>query len=232
MTRVLFVISAAKGWTLEDGSVHPTGYWAEEVAEPHRVFSEAGWDILIATPGGVPPTVDEISLGLMGGLPGTRKKVEEYLKSISEQLNNPLSLDQVHEGDYDLVFYPGGHGPMEDLAVDPVSGALLRARVNAGRPVALLCHAPAAVLAAKNEDGSNPFAGKKMTGFSNAEEKVNAFAHKATWYLQDELEKAGIEYEKALVPFTSRVVVDGAVYSGQNPQSATALAETIVKELS
>ena len=88
MTRVLFVVSAAKGWTLDDGTVHPTGYWAEELAEPHRIFSEAGWDIDIATPGGVTPTVDGLSLGVMGGMPSTRKKIRAYLDSIADRLGN------------------------------------------------------------------------------------------------------------------------------------------------
>lgn len=232
MTRVLFVVSAAKGWTLDDGTVHPTGYWAEELAEPHRIFSEAGWDIDIASPGGVAPTVDELSLGVMGGMPSTRKKIRAYLDSIADRLNHPLRLDEVDEDDYDLVFYPGGHGPMEDLAVDEVSGALLTRRVHADRPLALLCHAPAAILAAREPDGSNPFAGRTMTGLSNVEEHLNTFARKAKWLLQDEMEEVGVDYDKALIPLRSHVVVDGNLYTGQNPQSASELATTIVEALS
>lgn len=231
MKNVLFVISAADGWTLADGTVHPTGYWAEEVAEPHRLFREAGWHITIATPGGVPPTLDELSLGVAGGLPGKRKKIRAYLDSIADELNHPRALDTVDEADYDLVFYPGGHGPMEDLAVDAVSGALLTRRLHAGRPLALLCHAPAAVLAAREADGTNSFAGRTMTGLSNMEELVNPFAHKAKWLLQDKLEEVGVQYDKALLPFTSHVVADGALYTGQNPQSASELAERLIEAL-
>ncbi|AJE83656.1 MULTISPECIES: type 1 glutamine amidotransferase domain-containing protein [Streptomyces] len=232
MTRVLFVISAATGWTLADGSVHPTGYWAEEVAEPHRVFREAGWDLTVATPGGVAPTLDELSLGLAGGLPGTRKRIRAYLDSIADELDHPLSLDSVDESPFDLVFYPGGHGPMEDLAVDAVSGELLTRRLASDRPLALLCHAPAAILAARNPDGSNPFAGRRMTGLSNIEERLNTFSRKAKWFLEDRMVEVGVAYDKARLPLRPHVVVDGNLYTGQNPQSATALATALVKALS
>jgi short-subunit dehydrogenase/putative intracellular protease/amidase len=231
MTSVLFVVSAADGWTLADGTVHPTGYWAEEVAEPHRVFREAGWDITVATPGGVAPTLDELSLGPAGGLAGTRKTVRAYLDSIADELNRPVSLDSVDESRFDLVFYPGGHAPMEDLAADPVSGELLTRRLASGRPLALLCHAPAAVLAARGPDGSNPFAGRRMTGLSNTEEHLNRFSRKAKWLLEDRMVEAGVRYEKGRLPLRPYVVVDGNLYTGQNPQSATALATRLVEAL-
>ncbi|MGK4218744.1 type 1 glutamine amidotransferase domain-containing protein [Kocuria marina] len=231
MTEVLFVVTAAKGWTLKDDTVHPTGYWAEELAEPHRLFTEAGWNITVATPGGVAPTLDELSLGIAGGLPGRRKEIRAYIESIQDQLDRPISLDAVDESWYDLVFYPGGHGPMEDLAFDAVSGELLRKRLASGAPLALLCHAPVAVLAAQNEDGSCAFAGKRMTGLSNVEEKLNTFGWKAKWYLQDALQEAGIDYRKGVLPLRPFVEVDGALYTGQNPQSADALAERILADL-
>ncbi|MFJ8921926.1 SDR family NAD(P)-dependent oxidoreductase [Streptomyces sp. NPDC102415] len=231
MTRVLFVVSAADGWTLADGTVHPTGYWAEEVAEPHRVFREAGWDITVATPAGVAPTVDKLSLGPAGGLPGTRKKIRAYLDSIADELNHPVGLDSVDEAQFDLVFYPGGHAPMEDLAADPVSGELLTRRLASGMPLALLCHAPAAILAARSPDGSNPFAGRRMTGLSNTEEHLNRFSRKAKWLLEDRMIEAGVEYDKGLLPLRPYVVVDGSLYTGQNPQSATALATRLVEAL-
>lgn len=231
MTKVLFVVSAADGWELKDGTVHPTGVWAEELAEPHRIFSEQGWDITLATPGGVAPTIDQLSLGIAGGLPGKRKRIEAYLESIAEQMNNPVSLSDVDQADYDLVFYPGGHGPMADLAQDKTSGALLVERLAADRPLALLCHAPAAILAAKKEDGSNAFAGRTMTGFSDMEEKLNTFSSKVPWFLETEMKNAGVEYSKALLPLKSHVVRDGNLFSGQNPASAEELATTIVKAM-
>src|SRR5699024_11034298 len=109
-------------------------------------------------------------------------------------------LAEVDPADYDAVFYSGGHGPMEDLAVDETSGALLTAAVNSGQPVALLCHAPAAMLAARNDDGTWPFVGYAMTGLSNVEEKINPFGWKAPWLLEDRLVAKGAHYSKALLP--------------------------------
>ena len=99
-------------WELTDGTRHPTGYWAEELATPHRIFSEAGWSIDIATPGGVAPTAEKSSLGIAGGMPGHRRRITAYLDAIAADLTHPIPLDRVDETQYDLVFYPGGHGVM------------------------------------------------------------------------------------------------------------------------
>lgn len=231
MTTVLFVVSAADHWTLKDGSQHPTGFWAEELAEPHRIFTEAGFELTLATPGGQVPVVDKLSLGLMGGTPAKRQKIRAYLDKISGWLESPMQLAKVDESEFDLVFYPGGHGPMEDLAVDLVSGALLRNRLLSDRPLALLCHAPAAVLAAHDENGHNPFAGRTLTALSNVEERMNYFSWKARWLLETELKDAGINYQKATFPYREHVVTDRNLYTGQNPQSSVELAELLVQKL-
>ncbi|MER5391472.1 type 1 glutamine amidotransferase domain-containing protein [Saccharopolyspora sp. NPDC002686] len=232
MTDVLFVISAADRWTLNDGSVHPSGYWAEEVAVPHRIFSEAGWDITIATPGGKAPTLDQLSLGLAGGAPWKRREVKRYLAGIETALANPVALDAVDADEFDLVFYPGGHGPMEDLAHDSTSGGLLASRLASGKPLALLCHAPAAILAATGSDGTSPFAGYRMTGLSNREELLNRFAKKAPWLLEDKLKEAGVVYSRGRIPLRPHVVVDRNLYTGQNPQSSERLARRLLVDIS
>jgi putative intracellular protease/amidase len=130
-----------------------------------------------------------------------------------------------------VVFYSGGHGPMEDLAVDETSGALLTKRLASGGPVALLCHAPAAALAAKNPDGSWPVKGYMMTGLSNAEERLNPFAWKAKWLLEDRLKEARADYTAGL-PLKSKVVVDRNLYTGQNSGSSAALARRIIADVS
>ena len=231
MTKVLMVISAADRWTLNDGTVHPSGYWAEEVAMPYRIFSEAGWDITVATPGGKAPTLDQLSLGISGGMPWKRREVKHHLDGIQDVLAHPVSLDTVDPDDFDLVFYPGGHGPMEDLAYDKTSGALLTKSLLSSRPLALLCHAPAAILAATDPDGKSPFAGWKMTGLSNREELLNSFAKKAPWLLEDKLREAGVDYSKGF-PLRPHIVVDGNLYTGQNPQSSEKLAERLVADVS
>ncbi|SEL32054.1 type 1 glutamine amidotransferase domain-containing protein [Streptacidiphilus jiangxiensis] len=231
MTKVLMVVTAADHWTLRDGEEHPSGYWGEELAMPHKAFSEAGWDITLATPGGKIPTLDKLSMSFTAGWPTTLREVARYLDSIQPQLHTPQRLQEMHPDEYDLVFYPGGHGPMEDLAFDPVSGALLTHVLRSGRPLALLCHAPAAALAAKNEDGSWPFRGYRMTGLSNLEERLNSFGRKAAWLLEDRLREYGADYVKGHIPLRPFTVVDRNVYTGQNPASSQQLARRLMADM-
>ncbi|MFF7878346.1 type 1 glutamine amidotransferase domain-containing protein [Streptomyces californicus] len=227
MTKALFVVSAADRWTLRDGEVHPSGYWGEELAVPHKVFIEAGWDVTIATPGGKTPTLDRLSMSKTAGWPSKLREVAAYLDGIDAELRRPRVLAEIDPDEFDVVFYPGGHGPMEDLAVDPVSGALLTRFLASGKPLALLCHAPAAAFAARNEDGSWPFTGYRMTGLSNLEEKFNSFGRKAIWLLEDRLRESGAVYSKARLPLRPYVVVDRNLYTGQNPPSSERLVADV-----
>ena len=229
MTTVLMVLSGADHWTLKDGTKHPTGVWAEEFVVPYLAFRDAGWDITVATPGGRTPTIDQLSLGIAGGAPWKTEQIKEQLERLRPVLESPVVLADVEADAYDLVFYPGGHGPMEDLAVDEVSGAILARRLQQQRPLALLCHAPAAMFAARAEDGSWPFAGYSMTGFSNMEEKVNPFSWKAEWLLETRLKEEGADYSKGL-PLRPHIVQDRALYTGQNPQSSEELAKKLIAD--
>lgn len=227
MTSVLFVLSAADRWTLNDGTAHPTGFWAEELVAPHRIFTEAGWDITVATPGGIAPTVDAGSLTARTA--GSDEHVAEltgYLVSIADALAHPAVIADVTVSDHDVVFYPGGHAPMEDLAVDPASGRLLTSALDAGTILGVLCHAPAALLAAQREDGSWPFAGYRVTGFTDAEERLGGLADKAKWLVQSRLVELGADFVES-APYMSHVEVDRNVYTGQNPASSVALATAI-----
>jgi putative intracellular protease/amidase len=231
VTTVLFVVTGADHWTLADGTLHPTGYWAEELATPHRLFRKAGFDVTIATPGGVAPTVDAVSLAAEStGGKEQADAIAAYLASIRADLENPVKLEEIDLDAYAAVLYPGGHGPMEDLAADATSGRLLTAALDSGKPLAVLCHAPAALLAARREDGSWPFAGYRMTGFTNAEETVAGFADKATWLLQDRLVELGADFDAA-APFTAHVVADRNLHTGQNPASSEQLARNIIEIL-
>jgi len=232
MTSVLMVLTSARVWTLTDGTQHPTGFWAEELVVPYTTFTEAGWDVTIATPGAKVPVVDELSLGIAGGLPTSTRRLRARLEALQAVLEHPADLHDVDAHAFDLVFYPGGHGPMEDLAHDQTSGRLLTERLASGRPLALLCHAPAAVLATVDDAGHSPFAGRRMTGLSNREELLNSFARKAPWLLEDKLKEIGVDYSKGLVPLRPHVVVDANLYSGQNPQSSHKLARALVDALS
>lgn len=231
MANVLMILSAADSWTLKDGSAHPTGFWAEEFVTPYEVFTDAGWPVTLATPGGRVPTVDQASLGEGAGDPDHLEQVKASLDRLAPVLDSPSDLADVDHNDFDLVFYPGGHGPLEDLAVDKTSGGILRDRVVAGKPVALLCHAPAAVLAASDDLSSSPFAGYAMTGFSNVEERQVGLADNAPWLLEDKLVELGADFSTAAEPWGSHVVADRGVYTGQNPQSSEELARRVITEL-
>ncbi|MEU1213922.1 type 1 glutamine amidotransferase domain-containing protein [Streptomyces sp. NPDC005791] len=231
MPSVLFVLTGADHWTLNDGTTHPTGFWAEELAAPHRVFTQAGFDITVATPGGVAPTVDGASLAAeANGGQEQADAVASYLASIDETLRIPARLEDVVPTSYDIVFYPGGHGPMEDLAVSEVSGRLLTQALDSGTQVGVLCHAPAALLPARREDGSWPFAGYRMTGFSNAEETQAGLAAKAPWLLENRLVELGADYAAA-DPWAVHTVHDRNLHTGQNPASSERLAREIVAAL-
>ncbi|MGW6518695.1 type 1 glutamine amidotransferase domain-containing protein [Streptomyces sp. NPDC054950] len=230
MAKILFVLTGADHWTLADGTLHPTGFWAEEVVAPYEAFRAAGHEVVVATPGGVVPTVDQGSLAAeVNGGQEAADRIAAALDAIPE-LRRPLRLEDVDLGDHAAVFYPGGHGPMEDLAVDAVSGRLLVDALRSGKPLGVVCHGPAALLAAVTEDGSNAFAGYRVAAFTNAEELQAGLGDKAKWLLQDRLTEAGVEV-RAGEPWAPHVVVDRNLITGQNPASSTPLATELLKHL-
>ncbi|MFF1511299.1 type 1 glutamine amidotransferase domain-containing protein [Streptomyces sp. NPDC058326] len=230
MRKILFVMTGADHWTLADGTKHPTGFWAEEAAAPYEAFTAAGYEVVVATPGGVVPTVDKSSLApeVNGGQEGA-DKVAATLDAFTG-LRNPLRLEDVTPADYAAVFYPGGHGPMEDLAVDETSGRLLIDALNSGRPLAVVCHGPAALLAATVADGTNAFAGYRVAAFTNDEETQSGFADKAKWLLESRLVDAGVDVQVG-EPWVPNVVVDRNLITGQNPSSSAPLAAEVLKAL-
>ncbi|MGW2563687.1 type 1 glutamine amidotransferase domain-containing protein [Streptomyces sp. NPDC001514] len=231
MTKVLFIVTGADHWTLNDGTKHPTGFWADELVLPHRAFTAAGFDITIASPEGARPVVDQVSLAphVVGG-PEHARELTDYLDALNETLASPRRLEDVDPDDYDMVFVPGGHGPMEDLAVHEPTGRILTTMLDSGRTVVIVCHGPAAMLAARHADGTWPFAGYRMTAFTNEEETIGGLARKAPWLLEDRLAAAGAQLENS-VALTPNVVVDRNLYTGQNPMSAAPLAERVVADI-
>ncbi|GAB6986521.1 type 1 glutamine amidotransferase domain-containing protein [Nocardioides pyridinolyticus] len=233
MARVLFAVTGSRHWTLNDGTQHRCGYWPEELAVPHEVFAHAHIDVDIATPGAVVPVPDEagFSAEMNGGSEEPGARFRAYLKTISDDLDNPVDLNQVDPDDYDLVFVPGGHGPMEDLAASEAFGRLVVAFTEQHKPVSAVCHGPAALLPAVDEDGWI-FRGRRVTGFSNTEEEQVGLADKAPWLLEDRLRSAGGEFEQGPGPWQEYVVVDGNLYTGQNPASSRPLAQLLVSAVS
>ncbi|HEY1974794.1 MAG TPA: type 1 glutamine amidotransferase domain-containing protein [Pseudonocardia sp.] len=230
MAKILFVMTGATHWTLNDGTKHPTGYWAEEFVAPYRAFKNAGHEIVVATPGAVVPTVDQVSLTPdMAGGEQAAKEAAEVIESAHE-LRAPIELRDARLADYDSVYYPGGHGPLEDLAVDQDSATLLVETLHSGKPLAVVCHAPAALLATKGVDGTSPFAGYRVTAFTNEEETQAGLAAKAPWLVQTELVNLGLQFNEG-APWQPNVVSDRNLYTGQNPASSAPLADEIVKAL-
>ncbi|MEV6200121.1 type 1 glutamine amidotransferase domain-containing protein [Streptomyces sp. NPDC051771] len=230
MSKILFVLTGADHWTLADGTKHPTGFWAEEAAAPYEAFTAAGHEVVVATPGGVVPTVDRGSLAPeVNGGPEGADRVAAALDAFAA-LRKPLRLEDVDPAEYDAVLYPGGHGPMEDLAVDADSGRLLIDVLDSGKPLAVVCHGAAAFLAAVGEDGANAFAGRRVAAFTDAEEIQAGLAERAEWLLETRLREAGIDVD-AGEPWAPHVVVDGNLVTGQNPASSTALAAEVLKKL-
>jgi putative intracellular protease/amidase len=228
--KILFVMTGVDHWTLADGTKHPTGFWAEEAVAPYQAFTAAGHTVTVATPGGVLPTVDAGSLApqVNGGEEGATE-VAAALASFAE-LKDPVRLEDVDLDAYDAVFYPGGHGPMEDLAVDATSGRLLTLALKSGKPLGVVCHAPAALLAAVDEDGGNSFRGYRVAAFSNAEETQAGFADRAKWLLETRLVEAGVDVRVG-EPWLPNVVVDRNLVTGQNPSSSAPLAVELLKKL-
>ncbi|TDQ02445.1 MULTISPECIES: type 1 glutamine amidotransferase domain-containing protein [unclassified Leifsonia] len=231
MSNILMVVTAADSLTLADGSAHPTGFWAEELVVAHRDLTAAGHTITIATPGGCIPTVDPGSLTVE--IVGEQAKVDDfraYLAQISDDLAHPLALDSAVAADYDAVVLPGGHGPMADLAFDAALGSLLTEADARGTLIAPFCHGPAGLLSAVDASGAFAFAGRRLTVFTDEEERTGGLRENTPWFVASTLRERGALVEDGDA-WTSHVVRDGNLISGQNPQSSEAVAKALVEAL-
>lgn len=223
------VISGATIWELKDGSEHPTGFWAEEFVVPDRMFRDAGLSVTIATPGGVTPLADELSLALeMNG--HDKQKVDEfraYLADSKDNLAAAVKLEDVDPSEYDIVFVPGGHGPMQDLSTNADIARIFEATLDdPTKVVASLCHGPASFSTA-TRDGQWLFTGRRLTAFLDEEEAQAGFADKAPWLLESRLREYGAIFESGPA-WGSYVVVDGNLVTGQNPASAEEAAKAVL----
>ena len=231
MSHILMVVSAADSLELADGTQHPTGFWAEELVVAHQALKASGADITIATPGGKKPTVDPGSLnpGIVGDEDKVRK-FERYLAEIAADLDSPEALSAVNVAGFDAVVLPGGHGPMADLAKDSDLGALLIEANDAGTIIAPFCHGPAGLLSATAQDGSFAFADRQLTVFTDEEELTGGTGTNTPWLVATTLGERGA-IVKAGPAWSSYVVRDGNLISGQNPQSSEAVAAAVVAAL-
>ncbi|MCI2957080.1 type 1 glutamine amidotransferase domain-containing protein [Agromyces atrinae] len=228
MSHILMIVTGANSLTLADGTEHPTGFWAEELVVAHRDLTRAGHTITLATPGGVRPTVDAGSLAESTAGEKTAE-LTSYLVSIDDVLAVPTVLADVHPGGFDAVVIPGGHGPMTDLAFDEVTAGILKAADDAGTIIAPFCHGPAALLSTRTDSGFT-FAGRRLTVFTDDEERQGGTGENTPWFVEDELRKAGAIIQSGPA-WSSHVVIDGNLISGQNPQSSAAVTAAVVEAL-
>ncbi|MGW3411880.1 type 1 glutamine amidotransferase domain-containing protein [Streptomyces sp. NPDC000888] len=228
MAKLLFVLTGATYWVLKDGTRYATGYWAEEFAAPYKLITEAGHEVVVATPNGVTPNVDMMSLrpSMAGGEQGALD-LEEIIRS-AEAMRRPLQLSDVRLEDYDAVYVPGGHGPMADLALDADVGRILTAQLASGKPLAIVCHGPAAILATRIH-GESPFKGYRITCFTDEEEEGVGLADRVSWLLETELkDKIGVEFSRGEI-WKPYMVEDRNLITGQNPDSAAVLASRLLE---
>jgi len=205
-----------------------TGFWVEEFATPYYVLADAGAEITIASPKGGQPPVDPKSELKDAQTPSTERFDED--KALMDKVAHSMKLNDVNEADYDAVFYPGGHGPLWDLATNEKSIELIEAFYNHQKPIAFVCHSPAALVNVKALNGEPLVKGKHVTGFSNTEEDAVKLTNVVPFLLEDELTKQGAHYSKG-EDWASHVVEDGLLITGQNPGSSEAVAELLLETL-
>jgi putative intracellular protease/amidase len=233
MTSIAIIMTGATTWTMKDGTPHPTGFWAEEFVKPHKTFTAAGLDITLASPQGRTPTTDPLSLNLAYNHDdaGEVAALKQYIEELSGRLENTTPIADLDPARLDVVFVVGGHGPMQDLAVDPDVSDLFSAVLDhPDKILAAVCHGPASFLSAHRPDGTWLFKGRRLTGFSNEEETAASFAGNAPWLLEDRLRLAGAQYV-AEPAWTPHAEVDANLVTGQQNYSAQVTADAVMKVL-
>ncbi len=205
-----------------------TGFWLEEFAAPYYVFKDAGATISIASPQGGQPPLDPKSDEPDAQTDATRRfKADDAAQAA---LARTHKLSDVNAKDFDAVFYPGGHGPLWDLADDATSIKLIEQMLAAGKPVAAVCHAPGVLRHVKSPDGKPVVQGKSVAGFTNSEEKAAGLTDIVPFLVEDMLKQNGGLYTKA-ADWQAHVVRDGLLITGQNPASSEPAAEALLAQL-
>lgn len=205
-----------------------TGFWLEELAAPYYTFIDAGADVTLASPAGDQPPLDPKS-NEPDAQTETTKRFEADEVAM-RALANTHKLSEVLNQEFDAVFYPGGHGPLWDLAKDQNSISLIEQTLQANKPVALVCHAPGVLRDVKNAEGRPIVEGKSVTGFSNTEEDGVGLTDIVPFLVEDTLKEKGGQYSKS-EDWQVHVQQDGLLITGQNPASSAATAEALLKLL-
>ena len=205
-----------------------TGFWLEELAAPYYVLKDAGVEVTLASVNGGQPPLDPKSNDPSFQTHATRRF--EGDAEAKAALAATIKLSEVSADGYDAVFYPGGHGPMWDLAEDSHSKDLIERMIATGKPVALVCHAPGVLRHVKAKDGSPLVKGKNVTGFTNSEEQAVGLAEVVPFLVEDMLKTSGANFSKA-ADWQPYVVTDGLLIMGQNPASSDPVANALLTHL-
>lgn len=207
---------------------HKTGFWLEEFTAPYYVFRDAGADITLASPKGGQPPVDPNSEAEDALTESTRRFSED--EHGRQALASTRKLSDVNVYDYDAVFYPGGHGPLWDLAEDSDSIRLLQEANNAGKVIGAVCHAPAIFRHPESPNGDWFVRGRSVTGFSNSEEEAVGLTSVVPFLVEDMLKEKGGNYSRG-DDWSPHIVVDGNLITGQNPASSEGAAKAVLQAL-
>ena len=205
-----------------------TGFWLEELAAPYYVFKDAGATLTLASPAGGQPPLDPKSADADALTDATRRFDADLEAKAALAATHRLA--DVNLADYDAVFYPGGHGPLWDLAEDTTSIALIEAAIAAGKPVAAVCHAPGVLRHVRAADGQPLVKGKAVTGFTNTEEAAVGLTDVVPFLVEDMLVANGGTYSKT-ADWGVHVVRDGLLITGQNPASSAEAARVLMAAL-
>ena len=205
-----------------------TGVWLGEFTDPYYEFIDQGYSVTLASPLGGKPPVDPLSEITENITASNRRFQADSAAQLAFAKTH--TLDSVDPDGYDAVFYPGGHGPLWDLATNEISARIILDYYNMGKPVGAVCHGPAALIkAAELQPGF--LTGKKVAGFTNAEETLTARSGNVPYELETRLKELGADFHSALLPFSSHVEVDGLLVTGQNPLSAGPTAKALIEVL-
>ena len=225
MKKILMVLTSHDGLVNTDSK---TGVWLGEFTDPYYEFLDAGFEVSLASPKGGEPPIDPRSK-LTENITSSNRKFQKD-EEAQRAFEFTIPLKEIKAVDFDAIFFPGGHGPMGDLATDEVNARLVLDFFRENKPIGAICHGPAALITAATEE-PDLLQGKKVTAFSNTEEKMVGLRDNIPFSLEDRLKTLGADYTSATVPFTSKVEISGKLVTGQNPASAEKAAKELIKLL-
>jgi len=225
MKKILIILTSHSAMENTDSK---TGVWLGEFTDPYYEFIDKGYEVVLASPNGGEPPVDPMSK-MTEHITGSNRRFNND-ETAKQKFKSTVRLDDINIQEFDAVFYPGGHGPIWDLAYNEKSGRIIVDALAGNKPVGAVCHGPAALIKAE-ELQPGLLKGKKVTAFTNTEEAMAFRADNVPYKLETKLKELGADFQAALVPFTTNVEVDGLLITGQNPLSAGPAARRLIKML-